>query len=95
VSPTQSKLPTGPPRRPKKRTLDDIPSVKAKKISTLDKSLMDWQSHVNSQENASVRDDLEANRRGGGYLERVDFMDRVSQRREEEKQNLGSKRRRT
>jgi hypothetical protein len=73
------------PRKPKAK-LADLPgssTQKAKKISTLDKSAMDWQSHISSHVESGVKDELEANRRGGGYLEKVDFLRRVEERRED------------
>jgi hypothetical protein len=42
---------------------------------------MDWKSHLDSSTN--VRDELEANRRSGGYLEKKEFLDRVGDRRAE------------
>ena len=56
-------------------------------LTTLDKSALDWRSHVqshtgDSNQAAPLRDELDANRRGGGYLEKVAFMQRVEQRRE-------------
>lgn len=42
----------------------------------------------------SLADELERNRRGGGYLERVAFLDRVGARREELFEEGRSKRRR-
>ncbi|KAL1706512.1 hypothetical protein EV121DRAFT_201156 [Schizophyllum commune] len=57
-------------------------------LSTLDKSALDWHSHIQShtvdQSQATpLRDELDAHRRGGGsYLEKVAFMQRVEQRRE-------------
>ena len=54
----------------------------AKKITTLDKSAMDWRAHVSSQ-SSDVKDELDDNRRGGGYLEKVDFLKRVQDRRED------------
>jgi hypothetical protein len=56
-------------------------SAKAKKLTTLDKSSMDWRAHVNESE-PSVKDELEANRRGGGYLEKVEFLKRVDERKD-------------
>ncbi|KAI5888589.1 uncharacterized protein SCHCODRAFT_02671166 [Schizophyllum commune H4-8] len=50
-------------------------------LTTLDKSALDWRSHVGAQE-TPLRDELDANRRGGGYLEKVAFMQRVEQRKE-------------
>jgi len=43
---------------------------------------MDWRTHVAS-ESSDVKDALDANRRGGGYLEKVDFLKRVQDRRED------------
>ncbi|KAL1734131.1 hypothetical protein EV714DRAFT_202979 [Schizophyllum commune] len=58
-------------------------------LTTLDKSALDWRSHVRSQSHMEdqaipgpLRDELDAHRRGGGYLEKVAFMQRVEQRRE-------------
>ena len=79
--------------RPRK-TLGDIPTSKGKKLSTLDKSLMDWSAHVDGGD-ARMKHDLEAHRRGGGFIEKVEFLDRVSQRRDEELRCSSSKRRRT
>lgn len=83
---TQVKL---PPRRPgprKPRTsLAPLPSSstqKAKKLTTLDKSAIDWRSHVAAEAETGIKDELEANRKGGGYLEKVEFLERVGQRKE-------------
>ncbi|KAF8067864.1 bucentaur or craniofacial development-domain-containing protein [Lyophyllum atratum] len=85
------------PRKPKV-TLGAVPtssSQKAKKISTLDKSAMDWRAHVQGSGDAGLKDELEANRRGGGYLEKVEFLSRVGERREDViEASKGSKRRR-
>ncbi|KAF8119937.1 bucentaur or craniofacial development-domain-containing protein, partial [Boletus edulis] len=65
------------------RRSPSIPKAsQAKKITTLDKTAMDWRAHVASQ-SGDVKDELDANRRGGGYLEKVDFLKRVQDRREE------------
>ncbi|KAF8136902.1 bucentaur or craniofacial development-domain-containing protein, partial [Boletus edulis] len=70
------------PRKPW-TALPSIPKAsQAKKITTLDKTAMDWRAHVASQ-SGDVKDELDANRRGGGYLEKVDFLKRVQDRREE------------
>jgi hypothetical protein len=70
-------------------------STKAKKLSTLDKSAMDWQSHIQTAEDPGLKDELEANRRSGGYLEKVEFLKRVDERKEDVVEaNKGSKRRR-
>ncbi|KAF8217754.1 bucentaur or craniofacial development-domain-containing protein [Mycena galopus ATCC 62051] len=87
-----------PPKRPgprkAKTSLADIPSQKARKLSTLDKSAMDWRAHVNA-EPSDMKDELEANRRGGGYLEKVEFLNRVDARKEDALEaSKGTKRRR-
>jgi hypothetical protein len=64
-------------------SLAAIPTQKAKKLSTLDKSAMDWRAHVQAQEGSGIKDELEANRRSGGYLEKVDFLKRVEERKED------------
>ena len=72
------------PRKPR-TVLPSIPtpgSSKAKKITTLDKSAMDWRAHVTSQP-SDTQGELAANRRGGGYLEKVDFLQRVEDRRQD------------
>lgn len=70
------------PRKPK-TSLSALPSSqKAKKLTTLDKSAMDWSAHINTQQDPRVKDELEANRRGGGYLEKVEFLKRVDERKE-------------
>ncbi|KAG5341408.1 Craniofacial development protein 1 [Termitomyces sp. J132] len=82
------------PRKPK-TTLAAIPTQKAKKLSTLGKSAMDWQAHVQTSGESGLKDELEANRRGGGYLERVEFLNRVDERKEGVIETIkGSKRRR-
>ncbi|KAJ7636955.1 bucentaur or craniofacial development-domain-containing protein [Roridomyces roridus] len=77
--PAPSKKPG--PRKPR-TSLAAIPTQKARKLSTLDKSAMDWKAHVSS-EPSDMKDELDANRRGGGYLEKVEFLGRVDGRREE------------
>jgi len=80
------------PRKPR-TSLADIPTQKAKKITTLDKSAMDWRTHVTSSD---VKDELDANRRGGGYLEKMDFLKRVQDRKEDAYEaSKSNKRRRT
>jgi hypothetical protein len=74
-----------PGPRKSKLSLAALPSPSApkpKKLTTLDKSAMDWRAHVNSGTNSQLKDELEANRRGGGYLEKVEFMKRVDERKE-------------
>ncbi|OJT13206.1 SWR1-complex protein 5 [Trametes pubescens] len=80
--------PLGPGKRPgprkPKTTLAAIPKKQpVKKLTTLDKSAMDWRAHVEGEDASGVKDELEANRRGGGYLEKVEFLQRVETRKEE------------
>lgn len=81
------------PRKPK-TTLAPLPSAasKPKKITTLEKSAMDWSKHVTPDD----KDELEAQRRGGGgYLDKVEFLNRVEERKESVlSENSASKRRR-
>jgi hypothetical protein len=83
----EKKRPRPGPRKPK-ISLPALPTSstrKAQKLSTLDKSAMDWRAHVQGvgDGQAALKDELEANRRGGGYLEKVDFLKRVEERKEE------------
>lgn len=72
------------PRKPKVQLAPLPGSQKAKKLTTLDKSAMDWKAHVQTEGSSSgLKDELEANRRGGGYLEKQEFLQRVEQRKEE------------
>ncbi|KAI6037607.1 bucentaur or craniofacial development-domain-containing protein [Pisolithus marmoratus] len=83
------------PRKPR-TTLPALPtpgSSKAKKITTLDKSAMDWRAHVTSQ-SGDVQNELTANRRGGGFLEKVDFLQRVQDRRQDVLESSKSNKRR-
>lgn len=82
------------PRKPK-TILASLPASKPKKITTLDKSAMDWRAHIHSEEGmgSSLQDELEAHRKAGGYLEKVEFLKRVEERKEENIDLLKSKRR--
>lgn len=40
---------------------------------------MDWNNHTSGDR--TINDELEANRRAGGYLQKTDFLDRVGERR--------------
>ncbi|TFK41646.1 bucentaur or craniofacial development-domain-containing protein [Crucibulum laeve] len=84
-----------PGPRKSKTSLAPLPGPsKAKKITTLEKSAMDWKAHLQSQEEPVVKDELEANRRGGGYLEKVEFLKRVDDRKGEALDTLKSNKRR-
>jgi hypothetical protein len=59
---------------------------------------MDWKAHLNAEGSSEMKDELAANRKegGGGYIEKVEFLKRVDERREElYEANKSSKRRRT
>jgi len=56
---------------------------------------MDWQAHVHAeQQHSGLKDELEANRRTGGYLEKVQFLKRVEERKDETLETLKSSKRR-
>jgi hypothetical protein len=40
---------------------------------------MDWKNHTAGDK--SINDELEANRKAGGYLQKKDFLERVGERR--------------
>jgi Bucentaur or craniofacial development len=70
-------------RRKPKVQLADLPSAdsrKGKKLTTLEKSALDWKAHVTASGEPELTAELEANRRGGGYLEKVEFLQRVGDR---------------
>lgn len=88
-----------PGRRPgprkSKSKLADVPTKEpVKKLTTLDKSAMDWRSHIQGETSAEMKDELDANRRGGGYLEKVGFLQRVEARKEDVLEASKGKRRR-
>lgn len=94
VSALSPKLPPKKPgpRKPK-TVLGPLPSSsqKAKKLTTLDKSLIDWKAHT---VDTDLQDELDTNRKGGGYLEKVEFLRRVEERKEENLEAMKSRKRR-
>ncbi|KAF8581285.1 hypothetical protein K439DRAFT_1636324 [Ramaria rubella] len=89
--PETKEAPKRPGPRKARKSLDAMfASAKAKTLSTIDKSAMDWKEHIESSKD--IKEDLEANRRGGGYLEKVEFLQRVEERTEAARE--GGKRRR-
>lgn len=87
ASSTAPSAPQGPsfPKRKapgprKSKTTLAAPPAKSKKLTTLEKSALDWSKHTSSLTDA---EELEAHRRGGsGYLDKVDFLNRVEERKE-------------
>ncbi len=80
---TQQVVNRRPGRRKPKVQLAELPSAdsrKGKTLTTLEKSTLDWNAHVNVPGEPELAAELEANRRGGGYLERVEFLQRVDDR---------------
>lgn len=59
---------------------------------------MDWKAHLRSENNDGLQADgqeLQANRQegGGGYLERMEFLQRVEDRREIVREGSGKRKR--
>lgn len=72
-----------PGRRKPKLQLAELPSAgsrKGTKLTTLEKSALDWKAHVDTSGEPELASELEAHRRGGGYLEKVEFLQRVGDR---------------
>lgn len=53
---------------------------------------MDWNSHLSKSKN--MADELVANRKSGGYLEKQAFLDRVGERRAAEQEQASTSGRR-
>lgn len=90
-----SKFKARGPRKPK-ILLPSLPTSsrhKAKTLTTLDKSSMDWKAHLNS-DGATTKDELEANRRSEGYLGKIEFLQRVSERKDSILEETKTKKRR-
>ncbi|WVW79724.1 hypothetical protein I302_101694 [Kwoniella bestiolae CBS 10118] len=83
ADPTPPPRPKGPPiRRKPRQSLEAMSAAldRGKKMTTLEKSQMDWKSHTTST--TGLSDELALNRKnGGGYLDKRDFLDRVGERR--------------
>lgn len=104
----QAPLTQQPPKRPppmkrKPKTLlntgaSSSSTPKPQKLTTLQKSTMDWKAHLRSENNDGLQADgqeLQANRQegGGGYLERMEFLQRVEDRREIVREGSGKRKR--
>lgn len=93
-SPSKPPLRKGPMRKRPRQSLEAMAAAidKGKKMTTLEKvssylvpvlipqSQMDWKSLTSSDKH--LADELQANRRSGGYLEKQAFLERVSERKE-------------
>ncbi|QRV82100.1 bucentaur or craniofacial development protein [Ceratobasidium sp. AG-Ba] len=80
--------------KPRKSLSSLAAAAKPKKLTTLEKSKLDWQAHL-AAATPEERDELERNRQAGGagYLEKVDFLARVGERRENAFEDSKRKRR--
>jgi Bucentaur or craniofacial development len=88
--------------------LAELPSAGSqkggKKLTTLEMSALEWKAHVSASPGSGsgggggepeLASELEANRRGGGYLEKVEFLQRVGDRKNQTLEaNKDNKRRR-
>lgn len=82
-----------PVNRPKKRktaldmtglAVSTAPGGVPKKLNTIEKSKLDWASHVDKE---GIADELDEHSRAkGGYLGRMDFLDRMTAKRGEDAQ---------
>lgn len=64
----------------------DAENAKGPKINTVEKSRLDWAAYVDQ---AGIKDELRVHSKAKeGYLNRMDFLDRVEAKREEERRNL-------
>lgn len=89
AAPSAARKPgAGPPKRRKTpfgnfnpdNPTSTAPSKPAKKLNTIEKSRLDWAAHVDQQGLGEELD--EASRAKGSYLGKVDFLDRMSARRD-------------
>ncbi|KAL7408830.1 hypothetical protein BDY24DRAFT_405240 [Mrakia frigida] len=73
-----------PPRKRRTSALETASAApKLKKMTTMEKSALDWKA-ASSQLDEAERDELDRNRRkgGAGFLEKMDFLGRVGERTE-------------
>ncbi|KAF8563667.1 hypothetical protein P879_08741 [Paragonimus westermani] len=71
------------------QNLKSLGGNKTPKLSTLDKSRLDWQTFVRKE---NIEDDLKAHNKGKeGYLERLAFVDRTAEREYEYQHSLTSR----
>ncbi|KAF4563778.1 SWR1-complex protein 5 [Pleurotus pulmonarius] len=84
ASASTSSTPKPPAKRPgPRKSKVTLAPLRAKKLSTLEKSAMDWRAHVAAEASSGLQEELDANRKGGGYLEKVDSLKRVDERKDD------------
>jgi hypothetical protein len=63
----------------------ESPDAHGPKLNTVEKSKLDWAAYV---DRVGIKDDLDSHSKAKeGYLERMDFLDRMEAKREEERRN--------
>lgn len=68
-----------------KRASEEDKGTKGPRLNTIIKSKLDWAAYV---DRAGIKDDLDTHSRAKeGYLERMDFLNRVDAKQEEERRN--------
>jgi len=69
-----------------KHPVADVTDVRGPKINTVEKSRLDWAAYVDQ---AGIKDELTVHSKAKeGYLGRMDFLDRVDAKKEEERRNV-------
>jgi len=68
---------------PKPGSPNSRPPRTRKRLTTSERSALDWNAHVHSSGAVELASELEANRRGCRYLEKVEFLQRVGDRKNE------------
>lgn len=77
----------GPVKRKQGSLMDELNSLRPKKINTLEKSRMDWLGYVDK---SGIKDELSLHNKDG-YLQKQDFLSRVDNRLENEIKSHRSK----
>lgn len=73
-------------KQPALAVSSDSDGVKGPKINTVEKSRLDWAQYVDE---AGIKDELNVHSKAKeGYLGRMDFLNRVDAKREEERRNI-------
>lgn len=83
INKTTSSVPQkrrGPVKRKQGSLMDELNSLKPKKLNTLEKSKMDWLGYINKE---GIKDELVLHNKNG-YLQKQDFLSRVDTRLEQD-----------